>query len=488
MHAMEWIGGLLDAGSFREIGAEVKNCGGAFRLKEGTVPRDGVVTGYGTIQGKPAVVYAQDFSVMAGTLGRMQGTKIAHAIRMGIENRCPVIGILDSGGARIQEGVDALAAYGDILYYNTLASGYIPQISVIAGKCAGGAAYSPGLTDFIFMLEDSSNLYITGPRVVEAVMHQSVCEKKFGGSRMHEKQSGTVQFVCRDEAACFQKIRKLLSLIPHYYMEETELSAPALPEACGEDQRKGIGSLLPSRRPEVYPMRKILERIADRDSLLEVSEHFAENLITAFGTLQGQTVGFAANNPYCMGGVLDVDSSVKGARFIRYCDSYDIPVVTLVDVPGFMPGTEQEENGIIRHGAKLLYAYGESTVPKITVILRKAYGGAYIAMGSRHMGADFVYAWPGAEIAVMGEEPAVEILFRRELASLDGEARALRFRQIVEDYRKEVMNLDKALSRGYVDAVIEPEETRARILADLQLLKRKRSVLRIRKKHGNIPL
>lgn len=490
LHAIERICLLLDEGSFRETGSGIRNETEGFGLKKESIPYDGVITGYGTIRGRRVMIYAQDFTVMAGTLGKKHGEKIAAVIRLAIENRCPVIGINDSGGARIQEGVDALAGYGKIFYYNTLASGYIPQISIIAGNCAGGAAYSPGLTDFVFMVEEIGSMYITGPRVIESVFHQKVSKEEFGSAKMHREKSGVIHFSCENEKSCYDEVKQLLSLIPHYYGDDcggrTETAEDKAAVSRKESQE--ISRILPERREAVYDIKKVICRIADRDSFLEIQKEFAPNIVTGLGRLEGRTVAFVANQPYCMGGVLDVDSSVKAARFIRYCDSFEIPIITLVDVPGFMPGAMQEEKGMIRHGASLLYAYGESTVPKITVIMRKAYGGAYIAMGSKHLGADFVYAWPDAEIAVMGEEPAIEILYRRELSGLSEDEKESRLRELTEQYRREVMNADKAVERGYIDEIILPEETRVRISSDLKFLRQKRSFCSVTKKHGNMPV
>lgn len=483
LHAIERICALLDEGSFRESGSGIRNQTGAFGLEKGSVPYDGVITGYGTVDGRRVVVYAQDFTVMAGTLGKKHGEKIAGAIRLAIENRCPVIGMNDSGGARIQEGVEALAGYGDIFYYNTLASGYIPQISIIAGNCAGGAAYSPGITDFIFMIEEISNMYITGPRVVESVLHQKVSAREFGSASMHEKKSGVLHFSCRREAECYEQVRKLLSYIPHCYGEK-----PRAGMWKRTKRRMDPGAFLPGNRRMVYDVRRVIGSLADGGSFLEMQAGFAPNVVIGFVRMEGRTVGVVANQPQALGGVLDVDGSVKAARFVRYCDAFEIPILTLVDVPGFMPGAEQEEKGIIRHGAKLLYAYAESTVPRVTVILRRAYGGAYIAMGSKHIGTDFVYAWPQAEIAVMGEEPAVEILFRKELQSLSEDRKKERFAELSGQYRQEVMNADTALAEGYVDEQISPAMTRERICRDLEFLEGKAALCPIQKKHGNIPL
>ena len=484
--ARERILALVDPGSFREIGEEIKSRIGGFGTEEDCWRPSGVITGYGTVEGRPVVVYSQDASVMAGTLGKKQGEKIVRAIRMAMENRCPLIGIHDSGGARIQEGVDALAGYGEIFYYQTLASGYIPQISVIAGNCAGGAAYSPGLTDFVFMVKPIGNMHVTGPRVVETVLHQKVAAQEFGGAKMHGRRSGVAQFSCEDEQDCYRQVRKLLSIIPHFYGDNARgKECPAVHEKkAGEE----IEKILPSRKSSVYQMRQVISCLVDQGDFLETGKEFAPSILTGFGKMEGACVGIVANQPYSMGGVLDVDSSVKAARFIRYCDCFDLPVITLVDVPGFMPGQSQEERGIIRHGAKLLYAYAESTVPKITVILRRAYGGAYIAMGSRHLGADFVYAWPGAEIAVMGEEAAVEILCGKKLKKMREEDRREQFLKLSGQYRTEVMNTRAALEQGYVDGILRPSQTRERICGDLRMLRGKMRGDRVRKKHGNIPL
>lgn len=480
---------LADPGSFREFGREIKSRIEAFGTEESIWKSSGVITGYGTVGGRRVVIYAQDASVMAGTLGKKQGEKIAHAIRMAIDNRCPLIGIHDSGGARIQEGVDALAGYGEIFYYQTLASGYIPQISVIAGNCAGGAAYSPGLTDFVFMVKATGNMFVTGPRVVETVLHQKVKAEEFGGSKMHGKKSGVVQFSCEDEQSCYCQVRELLGMIPHFYGDVSRNSRTEEKDSAWEGEAaEKIKEILPSRKTAVYQMQQVISCLVDRGEFLECGKEFASSILTGFGKIEGTCVGIVANQPYNMGGVLDVDSSVKAARFIRYCDCYDIPLVTLVDVPGFMPGESQEERGIIRHGAKLLYAYAESTVPKITVILRRAYGGAYIAMGSRHLGSDFVYAWPDAEIAVMGEEAAVEILCGKKLKRLDEKESREEFRKLTGQYRSQVMNTRTALAQGYVDGILRPSQTREQICSDLRMLREKcrRSV--VTKKHGNIPL
>lgn len=489
LFAREKILALVDSGSFREIGKEIKSRIDAFGTEESVWRASGVITGYGTVGGRRVVIYAQDSSVMAGTLGKKQGEKIVHAIRLAIDNRCPLIGILDSGGARIQEGVDALAGYGEVFYYQTLASGYIPQISVIAGNCAGGAAYSPGLTDFVFMVKTTGSMFVTGPRVVETVLHQKVKADEFGGAKMHGKRSGVAQFSCEDEQDCYRQVRELLGMIPHFYGDVSRgCRSEAKDHTWEEAAAEKIERILPSRKTAVYQMQQVITCLVDQGKFLECGKEFAPSILTGFGKIEGICVGIVANQPYNMGGVLDVDSSVKAARFIRYCDCYDIPVITLVDVPGFMPGESQEERGIIRHGAKLLYAYAESTVPKITVILRRAYGGAYIAMGSRHLGSDFVYAWPDAEIAVMGEEAAVEILCGKKLKLLDEKASREQLRKLTGQYRSQVMNTRTALAQGYVDAILSPSQTRDRICSDLRMLQDKYRRPVVTKKHGNIPL
>ncbi len=482
LHAMERIQALLDEGSFREWGSGIRNESEGFGLKKESVLYDGVITGYGRVNGRKVVIYVQDFSVMAGTLGKKHGEKIAHAIRMAIENRCPIIGINDSGGARIQEGVDALSGYGEIFYQNIRASGYIPQISIIAGNCAGGAAYSPGITDFVFMIQEIGSMYITGPRVIQEVFHQEVSREELGSSKMHGEKSGVIHVSARTEQDCYTRVKELLAYIPHFYGDYE------LTENCFPGDSAGLRDILPKRKAEVYDIKKVITEITDKRTFFEIQKDFAPNIVVGFGKFQGGTIGIVANQPFCKGGVLDVNGSMKAARFIRYCDSFEIPILTLVDVPGFMPGLEQEEKGLIRHGAKLLYAYGESTVPKVTVILRKAYGGAYIAMGSKHLGADFVYAWPDAEIAVMGAEPAIEILYRKELSSLEGEERESRLHDLVEKYKGEVMNTNKAQLQGYIDEVLLPEETRSRLCEDFRFLKNKGNIDSIKKKHGNIPL
>lgn len=490
LHAIERINMLLDKGSFQEFQSGVKNHENCFGIVSGQFSYDGVITGYGYINGKKVFLYAQDFTIIGGTLGKQHGEKIAHTIRMAIEHRCPVIGINDSGGARIQEGVNSLAGYGKIFYYNTLASGYIPQISIIAGTCAGGAAYSPGLSDFIFVIDNVSNMCITGPKVVKSVTGEDISIERLGGAMMHAGKSGVAHFRSQSESECLAKVRELLDYIPHYYGEKKEdihkiLKKQVLKFSVFKNKSKEIA--LPKNRKQIYEVREIIGKIIDDNTFFEVQEEFAKNITIGFAKLGGILVGIVANNPEFLG-VLDCDASVKGARFVRYCDCFDIPIITFVDVPGFMPGLEQEESGIIRHGAKLLYAYSEATTVKLTVILRKAYGGAYIAMCSKHLGADFVYAWPEAEIAVMGAEGAVEILYAKETKKMEREEKRKFLQQKVKEYQQRVMNVNTAIEYGYVDEILRPEDTRQRLFSDLITLNNKQLIYKINKKHGNIPM
>ncbi len=488
LHAIERITKLLDPGSFREIQSGVTNLEETFGLKPGQFPYDGVITGYGSVNGKKVFIYSEDFTVIGGTLGKQHGFKIANVIRLAIENRCPIIGINDSGGARIQEGVNALAGYGEIFYYNTLASGYIPQISIIAGNCAGGAVYSPGITDFIFVIDNVSKMFVTGPAVIKTVTNEDITPEALGGAAVHANQSGVAHFHCNNEENCFESVRKLLDTIPHYYGEKV------VDDRAFDDYKSNsvfqydMQNIIPEERNKAYDIRDVIGNIADPESFVEVMEEFARNIVVGFGKLKGITVGFIANQPKFAAGALDVDASDKGARFIRYCDAYDIPLITLTDVPGFLPGSDQEKKGIIRHGAKLLYAYSEATTTKLNVILRKAYGGAYIAMCSKHLRADFVYAWPKAEIAVMGAEGAVDIIFARAMKSLSPEEKASFRQEKIDEYNKDFMNAKVAAWQGYIDEVIKPEATRERLYADILLLRNKKRLTSVEKKHGNIPL
>ena len=482
LHAMERIQALLDEGTFVEIGSLASHAREGFGIEQAVTPYDGVITGFGEVNGRKVGIYSQDFTILGGSLGKQHGAKIAGIIRLCIEARCPVIGINDSGGARIQEGVHSLAGYGDIFYYNTLASGYIPQISIIAGPCAGGAVYSPGLTYFVYVIDGISNMFVTGPKVVKGVTNEVVTTEQLGGAAVHSTDSGVAHFRCRDEKETYNHVRKLLSLVPHYYGDN---QAKKYDYRALENEQKML-DLLPEKSNRTYDMKNIINALLDKGSFLEIQEQFAKNAIVGLGKLSGINVGIVANQPYHMAGVIDIDASDKIARFVRYCDAFEIPLVTLTDVPGFMPGLQQETRGIIRHGSKVLYAYSESTVPKVNVIIRKAYGGAYIAMCSKHLGADFVYAWPTAEIAVMGAEGAIDILYHREIkAAADPE----KFKEEkIKSYNEMFLNPNIAAECGYIDEVIDPDDTRKILFQSLALLIHKKSTRRLQKKHGNIPL
>jgi acetyl-CoA carboxylase carboxyltransferase component len=473
--ARERIDLLLDPGSFHEVDAF------ATRAEDEFAP-ESVVTGWGTVDGRTVFVFSQDFTVQGGSVGYTHGAKICKVIDMAIKSGAPVIGINDSGGARIQEGVDSLWAYGEIFTRNTLASGVIPQISVIMGPCAGGAVYSPAITDFVFMVDQTSHMFITGPQVIKAVTGEEVSFEDLGGAKVHNQRSGVAHFLESDEETCLQDVRRLLSFLPSNNMDD----APFVD--LGDDPSRADADLddaVPESAQEPYNMREIIQRVVDGGDFMEVARFFAPNLIVGFARMNGQPVGIVAQQPRVLAGALDINSADKGARFIRFCDAFNVPLITLCDTSGFMPGLNQEHGGIIRHGAKMLYAYAEATVPKITVITRKAYGGAYIAMCSKHLRGDVNYAWPNAEIAVMGSEGAVNIVHRKEIASAeDPEAKRA---ELVADYREKFANPYTAAARGYIDAVILPRETRARIIEALAVLENKRDGLPP-KKHGNIPL
>lgn len=462
----------------------------AFNIKKGQFPYDGVITGYGTIGGQKVVIYSEDFTVIGGTLGKQHGFKIANAIKMAIESRCPVIGINDSGGARIQEGVNALAGYGEIFYYNTMASGYIPQISIIAGNCAGGAVYSPGITDFIFVIDDISQMFVTGPAVIKTVTNEDITAKALGGADVHASKSGVAHFHMPSEKECFKKVRDLIAILPPCYEEglihKNTASLPAYNE--GVTFNDDLAHVIPEHSNQSYDIHDVIDGIVDPSSFIEVQEEFARNVVVGFGRLKGVAVGIIADQPKYMAGVLDCDSSDKAARFIRYCDAFNIPIITLTDVPGFLPGKDQEYKGIIRHGAKLLYAYSEATTIKINVILRKAYGGAYIAMSSKHLRADFVYAWPTAEIAVMGADGAADILYGKKMKTMSPEEKKAFRQEKIDEYNEKFMNPGIAAMHGYVDEIIKPEATRERLYGDIMMLSEKRSLDSVKKKHGNIPL
>lgn len=477
--ARERIIALLDSDSFNEYDLFVEHDARDFDMAGKSLPGDGVVIGTGKIGGSPVAIYAQDFTVAGGSLGLMHSRKITkimdHALRM----RIPLIGINDSGGARIQEGVNSLAGYGEIFYRNTISSGVIPQISVILGPCAGGAVYSPALTDFVFVVDNISKMFITGPEVIKTVLGEEISMEDLGGAKVHSEVTGNAHFYASDEEECFDQIKRLLTFIP-----SNNSVKPVVKDSLEADGKYDIKKIVPDDPTLPYDVRDVIRAVTDKSDFFEIMESFAPNIIIGYGRIGGRTVGFIANQPMEMAGVLDVDSSDKAARFIRFCDAFGIPVVTLVDLPGYLPGVDQEHAGVIRHGAKILYAYSEATVAKITVILRKAYGGGYIAMGSRHLRADFVFAWPGAEIAVMGPEGAANIIFRKEISSSqdpDGTRK-----QMVEEYKAKFANPYVAAARGYIDAVIEPAETRKRLIHCLELSGNK-NVKLPSKKHGIPP-
>jgi acetyl-CoA carboxylase carboxyltransferase component len=481
LHAIERIARLLDEGSFLETYAEVRHDCTAFGMGEKEIPYDGVITGFGTIKGRTVAVYAQDFTVQGGTLGYLHGQKIAELYAKAIEIACPVIGINDSGGARIQEGVSALAGYGDVFMQNVRASGYIPQISIIAGPCAGGAVYSPGITDFIFIIDKIGLMFITGSKVVKAALAIDITDDALGGSTIHAQKSGVAHFRTGNEEECYQQVRKLLDYIPHWNGDiHTQKPFEFTPS-----KTETISALLPERASQGYDIRRVIDSIVDDNSFFEVQGEFAPNIITGFASVEGMCIGIIANQPAFLGGIADSDASDKAARFIRYGDAFNIPLLTLVDIPGFFPGPDEEQKGIIRHGAKLIYAYAESTVPKITLIVRKAYGGAYVAMCSKHLGADFVFAWPNAEIAVMGAEGAIQILFAKELAK---NRESDYISNLQEKYKAEYMTPKIAAEKGYITAVITPEESRGKITQGFRILQDKKIESSISRKHGNIPL
>lgn len=479
--ARERIQLLLDEGSFQEIGKFVTHRSSEFGLEREKYLGDGVVTGYGKINNRLVYVFSQDFTVFGGSLSETHAEKICRIMDLAMQNGAPVIGLNDSGGARIQEGVVSLGGYADIFYRNTRASGVIPQLSAIMGPCAGGAVYSPAITDFILMVENTSYMFVTGPNVVKTVTHEEVSSEELGGASTHSAKSGVTHFSCENELECIKNIKNILSFIPQNCEEE----APSIPYEAGNETREVLNNIVPENPQLPYDMREVIEGIIDNDSFLEVHKNFAENIVVGFARLAGKSIGIVANQPAFLAGVLDIKSSMKAARFVRFCDSFNVPLLVLVDVPGFLPGTDQEWNGIISHGAKLLYAFSEATVPRITVITRKAYGGAYDVMNSKHIGADMNYAWPGAEIAVMGAKGAAEIIFKTEIAQSADPAAKLKEKET--EYINHFANPYKAAERGYIDEVILPEKTREKLIASFEMLKNKVDQLP-RKKHGNIPL
>ncbi len=480
--ARERIIQLLDEDSFTELDKFVVHHCTNFDMADKEAPGEGVVTGYGTINGRLAFVYAQDFTVLGGSLGEMHAAKICKVMDMAVKMGAPIIGMNDSGGARIQEAINALSGYGKIFYANTMASGVIPQISVIMGPCAGGAVYSPALTDFVFMVDKTSKMFITGPQVIKAVTGEEVSAEELGGAMTHNATSGVAHFAATDEGECIRQIRQLLSYLPSNNLEEAP-KASAMDDIMRMDE--GLNQVIPDNPNAAYDMNTVIRHIVDEGEFFEVQPYYARNIITGYARLGGQTVGIIANQPKVMAGCLDINASDKSARFIRFCDAFNIPLLSIVDVPGFLPGTHQEFGGIIRHGAKMLYAYSEATVPKITLVTRKAYGGAYLAMCSKDLGADQVIAWPTAEIAVMGAEGAANIIFRKEIESAESPETARQDR--IEQYKAIFATPYVAAENGLADMVIEPRETRPRLISALEMLSTKREK-RPAKKHGNIPL
>ncbi|MDW3193551.1 MAG: acyl-CoA carboxylase subunit beta [Cytophagales bacterium] len=479
--ARERLEVLLDEGTFEETGKLVKHRSSDFGLDKQRILGDGVVTGYGKIDGRLVYVFSQDFTVFGGSLSETHAEKIVKLMDMAMKNGAPVIGLNDSGGARIQEGVVSLGGYADIFYRNTLASGLVPQISAIMGPCAGGAVYSPAITDFIFMVQDSSYMFVTGPNVVKTVTQEEVSSEALGGASTHASKSGVSHFTASNEIECLRNIRKLMGYIPSNCDDEL----PVLDYQAENELREALDDIIPDQSSQPYDMKDVIGHLVDEDSFYEVHADFAENIVVGFARLAGKSVGVVGNQPLSMAGVLDIDSSTKAARFVRFCDSFNIPLLVLVDVPGFLPGTDQEWNGIISNGAKLLYAFSEATVPRISVITRKAYGGAYDVMNSKHIGADLNYAWPTAEIAVMGAQGASEIIFKKEISGSEDPAKT--HQEKVDDYTQKFANPYIAAARGFVDEVIFPRETRQKLINAFEMLENKADRIP-RKKHGNIPL
>lgn len=479
--ARERIDLLLDEGTFTELNPFIKHRGRNFGMEDNDAHGEGVVTGYGKINGRPIYLFAQDFTVFGGALGEMHAQKIANVMDLAAKNRVPFIGLNDSGGARIQEGVVSLDGYGQVFYRNSVYSGVIPQISVIMGPCAGGAVYSPAITDFVIMVDQTSQMFITGPKVIKTVTGEDISSENLGGAAVHSSKSGNAHFTASTEEEALKQVRDLLSYLPQSHREKASI----LSSEERDDYLPDITDVVQFDPSRTYDVRDVIDQVVDPDSFLEVHRNFAKNIVIGFARVNGESIGLVCNQPKWMAGGLDIDSSDKAARFIRMCDSFNIPIVTFEDVTGFFPGIQQEHGGIIRHGAKILYAYSEATVPKITVILRKAYGGAYVAMNSKSIGADLVYAWPNAEIAVMGPEGAANIIFSKEINTSDSpeDTRSAK----IEEYREKFANPYVAAAHGMVDDVIDPRETRIKLINGLEMLRTKHEE-RPHKKHGNIPL
>jgi propionyl-CoA carboxylase beta chain len=483
LSARERIELLLDEGSFEELDRLVTHSCREFGMEAKSIPGDGFVTGYGRIDGRTVYVFAHDFTVFGGSLSLANAAKVCKVMDLAGKTGAPIIGLNDSGGARIQEGVASLAGYADIFLRNTLLSGVVPQISAIMGPCAGGAVYSPAITDFVFMVDKSSYMFVTGPEVIRTVTHEEVTKEELGGARTHNEISGVAHFISRDDTECLQMIRELLSFLPSNNLADPPRKSTSDPADRIEER---LDSIVPAESNVPYDITEIIRLVADDGYFFEVQERFAGNMVVGFARLDGKPVGVVANQPQVLAGCLDINSSTKGARFVRFCDAFGIPIVTFEDVPGFLPGTAQEYGGIIRHGAKLLYAYAEATVPKVTVITRKAYGGAYCVMGSKHVRTDINFAYPTAEIAVMGPEGAVNVLYRRELAAAGGDSE--QFRQAkIEEFRDRFANPYVAAEKGWVDEVIQPRYTRPKLIRALAMLENKTDQ-NPRKKHGNMPL
>ncbi len=481
LSARERIHLLLDEGSFQEIGQLVTHRSTNFGLDKQVFLGDGVVTGYGTIEGRLVYVFSQDFTVLGGSLAEAHAEKICRIMDLAMQNGAPVIGLNDSGGARIQEGVVSLGGYADIFYRNVRSSGVVPQISAILGPCAGGAVYSPALTDFVMMVEGTSYMFVTGPNVVKTVTHETVTAEELGGAGTHASKSGVAHFTAPNELEAIRELRRLVGFVPSNCEEEP----PAVPYTPGDELRPALDTIIPENPNTPYDIRQVMNAVIDPDSSMEVHADYARNMVIGFARVEGRTVGCVANQPAVLAGVLDIDASIKAARFVRFCDAFNIPLLVFVDVPGFLPGTDQEWRGIIDHGAKLLYAFSEATVPRITVITRKAYGGAYDVMNSKHIGCDMNYAWPSAEIAVMGAKGAAEIIFKNEIAkAADKEAK---WKEKEAEYKEQFANPYEAAARGYVDEVIRPSETRIKVMHALRMLRNKVATMP-KRKHGNIPL
>ncbi len=479
--ARERVHLLVDEGTFEELGKFVMHRSKDFGLDKEYYLGDGVITGYGKINGRLVYIFSQDFTVFGGSLSETHAEKIVKIMDLAMQNGAPIIGLNDSGGARIQEGVVSLGGYADIFYRNTLASGVIPQISAVMGPCAGGAVYSPAITDFIFMVEHTSFMFVTGPNVVKTVTHENVTAEELGGALAHSSKSGVTHFACANEAECIRQIKTLLSYLP----QNCEDHAPKIIYQEGNEERPGLNNIIPTTPNQPYDMRDVINGVVDESSFFEVHKNFAQNIVVGFARLAGRSIGLVGNQPASLAGVLDIHSSVKAARFVRFCDCFNIPLLVFEDVPGFLPGTDQEWNAIITNGAKLLFAFSEATVPRVTVITRKAYGGAYDVMNSKHIGADLNFAWPTAEIAVMGAKGASEIIFKKEISeAADPQAR---LDEKVGEYTRKFANPYRAAHRGYIDEVIYPDQTREKLIRAFQMLENKVAKLP-KKKHGNIPL